>query len=362
MFYYLYSTFASYFTPFNIFQYISFRSAGALLTGLLVSYFIGLPIIQKLRYYRINQAIRDDGPKTHLDKKGTPTMGGIIIILSVLIASLVWAKLTNRFIVICLISTIYLGAIGFCDDYLKLVKKNTKGLAGRKKLILQFIFALAIGVYFYFFPVNNEYSTHVNLPYFKLFFVNLGIFYLLFSSLVVVGSSNAVNLTDGLDGLAIGLIMISAFVYIVFAYLAGHVKFSSYLGIVHVAGAGELVVYLSALIGSGLGFLWYNAYPAQVFMGDTGSLFLGGILGVVAVIVKQELLLVIVGGLFVVEAVSVMIQVYFFRNHGGIRIFKMAPIHHHYELCGWHETKVVVRFWIIGIILGLIALSALKIR
>ena len=361
MFYWLFLHLHKIFSPFNIFQYITFRSVGALITALLVSYLISVPIIKKLKKYKINQQIRDDGPKTHFDKRGTPTMGGIIIILSILISSILWARLDNRFIIICLISVVFLGAIGFCDDYLKLVKKNPKGLSGKKKLFFQFLLGLGIAIYLYFNPSNSAYTTAVDVPFMKNCFVNFGILYILFGAVVIVGASNAVNLTDGLDGLAIGLIMLSALSYMVFAYLAGHIKFSSYLGIISVTGSGELVVFLSALVGAGLGFLWYNSYPAEVFMGDTGSLCLGGIIGIISVLVKQELLLVVVGGVFVVEALSVILQVFSFRFRGK-RIFKMAPIHHHFELCGWPETKVVIRFWIIGIILVLVALSALKVR
>jgi phospho-N-acetylmuramoyl-pentapeptide-transferase len=361
MFYLLYVYLHKVFSPFNIFQYITFRSVGAIITALLVSYLISIPIIKKLKKYKINQQIRDDGPKTHFDKRGTPTMGGIIIIFSILFSSILWARLDNRFIIICLVSVVVLGAIGFCDDYLKLVKKNPKGLSGKKKLLFQSLLAFAIAIYLYFYPSNSSFTTMVDVPFMKNCFVNFGILYILFGAVVIVGASNAVNLTDGLDGLAIGLIMLSALSYMVFAYLAGHVKFSSYLGIISVSGSGELVVFLSALVGAGLGFLWYNSYPAEVFMGDTGSLCLGGIIGIISVLVKQELLLVVVGGIFVIEALSVILQVFSFKFRGK-RIFKMAPIHHHFELCGWPETKVVIRFWILGVILLLVALSALKVR
>ena len=361
MLYLLYFYLHKVFSPFNIFQYITFRSIGALITALIISYLISIPIIKRLRKYKINQQIRDDGPKTHFDKRGTPTMGGLIIILSILLSSILWTRLDNRFIIICLISVVFLGAIGFCDDYLKLIKKNPKGLSGRKKLFSQFLLGIGISVYLYFNPSNTAYNTYIDVPFMKNCFVNFGILYILFSAIVIVGASNAVNLTDGLDGLAIGLIMLSALSYMVFSYLAGHIKFSSYLGIISVPGAGELVVFLATLVGAGLGFLWYNSYPAEVFMGDTGSLCLGGVIGIVSVLVKQELLLVIVGGVFVLEALSVILQVFSFRLRGK-RIFKMAPLHHHFELCGWPETKVVIRFWIVGIVLVLIALSALKVR
>ncbi|MDR0676374.1 MAG: phospho-N-acetylmuramoyl-pentapeptide-transferase [Elusimicrobiota bacterium] len=362
MFYYLYLYCKSFFSPFNIFQYITLRSFGALLTGLIISCIIAHPIIKKLKKLKIDQQIRLDGPQTHIEKQGTPTMGGIIIIISLIITTILWTFLENRFIIICLLSSIYFGIIGLYDDYLKFIKKDSKGLSGKKKLFLQFLIGVIIAVYLYFYPTNSNFAMSVDIPYLKNVFFNLGFFYILFIILVIVGSSNAVNLTDGLDGLAIGLIMFSALTYTVFAYLAGHIKFSQYLGIIYIQGAGEIAVFLAGLVGASLGFLWFNSYPAEIFMGDTGSLFLGGILGVVAVCVKQELLLVITGGVFVAEALSVMLQVFYFRHHNGKRIFKMAPIHHHFELSGWKESKVVIRFWIIGIVLSLIALSALKIR
>ncbi|MCP4482598.1 MAG: phospho-N-acetylmuramoyl-pentapeptide-transferase [bacterium] len=356
MLYYLYEIFSL-----NIFQYITFRSAGALMTALILSYFFGKPIINKLKRLKADQQIRIDGPTSHQDKQGTPTMGGIIILLSIFFTSILWARLDNRFIIICLISLVYFGFLGFMDDYLKLRNKNHHGLSGRKKLFFQTVLGFLVAIYLYFNPANTDYATIVDVPYLKNAFINLGVFYILFEVIIIVGASNAVNLTDGLDGLAIGLILISALTYLLFAYLVGNMQFSGYLMIIPVAGAGEIAVFLAALTGAGLGFLWYNAHPAEVFMGDTGSLCLGGILGIVAVLIKQELLLILVGGVFVVETLSVMIQVYSFKKYKR-RVFKMAPIHHHFELLGWSETKVVMRFWIIGIILALIALSALKLR
>ncbi len=288
-------------------------------------------------------------------------MGGLIILVSLVISTFLWARLDNRFTIIILLSTLWLGLLGFLDDYLKLIKKRSRGLMARYKLLGQSILALIIVIYLFYYPANSEYVTQLNIPYLKDFFINFGLLYVFFAILLVVGSSNAVNLTDGLDGLAVGSILIVAMTYALMAYLAGHAKFSGYLGIVPVPGAGELSIFLSAMAGAGLGFLWFNSYPAEVFMGDTGSLFLGGTIGIVALLIKQELLLLIVGGIFVVEALSVILQVASFKLRGK-RVLKMAPLHHHFELIGWSEPKVVIRFWIVGIILALIALSALKLR
>jgi phospho-N-acetylmuramoyl-pentapeptide-transferase len=348
-------------TPFNLFQYITFRAAGAILTSLVICFFMGPPLIVHLRKLKIGQTVRTDGPQTHLVKSGTPTMGGLLILFSMVISTLLWARLDNRFIVITLIGTVWLGIIGFRDDYLKLVKKNPKGLSGRKKILWQTLLALLVSVYLYFFPSNPEYATSINIPYLKHVFVDLSLAYILFSMVVIVGSSNAVKLTDGLDGLAIGNLIIAALTFALFSYFCGHMKIAQYLRIIPVTGAGELSVFLAAMVGAGLGFLWFNSFPAQVFMGDTGSLFLGGALGLVALFIKQELILVVIGGVFVAEAVSVILQVYSFR-HFGRRVFKMAPLHHHFELSGWAEAKVTVRFWIIGAILALLAFASLKLR
>jgi len=309
----------------------------------------------------IGQQIREDGPPGHMKKAGTPTMGGLIILISLSVSTFLWARLDNRFTIIILISTIWLGLLGFLDDYIKLVKRRSRGLMAKYKLLGQSVLAIVIAIYLYYYPANPGYATRLNVPYLKDFFINLGSLYALFSILLIVGSSNAVNLTDGLDGLAIGSILIAAMTYALMAYLAGHAQFSTYLRIIPVPGAGELSVFLGSMAGAGLGFLWFNSYPAEVFMGDTGSLFLGGTIGIIALFIKQELLLVIVGGIFVVEAVSVILQVASFKLRGK-RVLKMAPLHHHFELAGWSEPKVVIRFWIIGIILALIALSALKLR
>ncbi|MFC1546492.1 phospho-N-acetylmuramoyl-pentapeptide-transferase [bacterium] len=361
MAYLIYSHFHQYFTPLNVLQYISFRTAGALLTALFLTFLVTLPIIKRLKQFKVHQKIRADGPETHFPKADTPTMGGIIIFICMIISIILWARLDNRFVVIALIGTVYLGLIGFIDDYLKHVKCDPKGLRPRYKLFAQFVLAIALAVYLYLYPSSQEYQAFVNIPYLKSVFINLGVFYILFVIFTIVGASNAVNLTDGLDGLAVGAIIFCSLTYMVLAYVVGHIKFSSYLRIVPIIGSGELVVFLAALVGAGLGFLWYNTYPAEIFMGDTGSLFLGGAIGIIAVIIKQEILLIVAGGIFVIEALSVILQVGFFRFKKK-RIFKMAPLHHHFELLGWSEPKIVIRFWILGIILALVALSALKIR
>jgi phospho-N-acetylmuramoyl-pentapeptide-transferase len=357
MFYYFFYTLCSI----NVFQYITFRAGGAILTSLIITFFIAPIIIRNLKKYKIGQTVRDDGPKTHQVKSGTTTMGGIIIIISLLLSTLLWARLDNHFILWLIAATIYFGMIGFVDDYLKLVKKNPKGLSAKKKLLFQSIFAILVIIYLYFYPTNAHYATSLNIPYLKTTFLELSFLYFVLIFLVIVGSSNAVNLTDGLDGLAIGNIIIAALTLAIFSYLIGHSHISSYLKVPYVAGAGEISVFLMALFGSGLGFLWYNSYPAEIFMGDTGSLCLGGLLGLSAVFIKQELILFIVGGIFVAEALSVMIQVSVFKRTQK-RVFRMAPIHHHFELGGLAETKVTIRFWIVGIILAIIAIASLKIR
>jgi len=360
MFYFLYYL-SKYFSFLNVFQYITFRAGGAIITALLISIIYGKRIIGKLKSFKIEQTIREDGPKTHLAKSGTPTMGGIMILISLLISTLLWARLDNRFILILMFSATYLGLLGFIDDYLKLIKKHSSGLSASKKMFFLSILALILTTYLYFFPSNPKYITSINIPYLKETFVNLGIIYIFFSYFIIIGSSNAVNLTDGLDGLAIGTLIFSGMVYVVFAYVAGNAKFSEYLKVIPVSGAGEISIFLTAMIGACLGFLWFNCHPADVFMGDTGSLFLGGSIGIVSILVKQELILIVVGGIFVVESLSVMLQVVSFKVRKK-RIFKMAPLHHHFELLGYKEEKVVIRFWIIAIILALLALTSLKIR
>lgn len=350
-----------YFSPLNLFQYITFRAVAAIITSLAICLIAGPFLIDYLRKLKINQTIRTDGPPTHLAKSGTPTMGGLLILVSMVVSTLLWARLDNRFIILILTSVVWLGMLGFWDDYLKLVKKNPKGLSSKLKFIFQTVLATGVALYLWYYPPNAFFADKVNIPYLKEVFINLYFGYIFFAILEVVGFSNAVNLTDGLDGLAIGNIVVAALTLGLFAYFAGHMKIADYLRIVPVVGAGELSVFLAAMIGAGLGFLWFNAYPAQIFMGDTGSLFLGGALGVVALCIKMELILFVVAGVFVMEVVSVILQVYSYR-HASKRIFKMAPLHHHFELSGWAETKVTIRFWIIGIVLALAALASLKIR
>jgi phospho-N-acetylmuramoyl-pentapeptide-transferase len=344
---------------FNVFRYITFRTIYASLTAFFICFLLGPWMIRKLGAMQVGQYIRDDGPKTHLDKAGTPTMGGTLIIISIIASILLWSDLTNYFVWIVLFVTIGYGTIGFIDDYLMQVKKQSKGLTVRKKLALQGMIALITSFLVYASP---DFSTHVTIPFFKNISPDFGWGYIIFSAFVIVGASNAVNLTDGLDGLAIGPMIIAASTYMIFAYVAGHVKIADYLQINYVIGSGELSIFCGALAGSGLGFLWFNAYPAQIFMGDVGSLSLGASLGTIAVITKQEILLALVGGLFVMEALSVIFQVGFFKMTHGKRIFRMAPLHHHFELKGWPEPKVIVRFWIIAIALALLAMSTLKLR
>lgn len=316
-------------------------------------------MIRRLRQLQVGQYVRDDGPQTHLKKAGTPTMGGTLIIIAVGSATLLWADLTNTYVWLTLLVLVGFGAVGFIDDYRKLVRKQSKGLSGRTKLLLQTGLALVVGT---LVVMHSGFNTQVSVPMFKRVIPDLGWWYVLFAAFVIVGASNAVNLTDGLDGLAIGPMTVAAGTYMIFAYVAGHVKIAQYLQINFVSGSGEVAIFCGALAGAGLGFLWFNAYPAQVFMGDVGSLSLGGSLGAVAVITKQEILLVLVGGLFVIEALSVILQVGFFKLTKGRRILKMAPLHHHFELKGWPEPKVIVRFWIIAIALALVAMSTLKLR
>ncbi len=346
-------------SAFNVFRYITFRTIYASLTAFLICFLVGPWVIRKLSYMQVGQYIREDGPQSHHQKAGTPTMGGVLIVFSVALATLLWADLSNPFIWIVLLVLLGFGTIGFVDDYLMQVKKHSKGLTGKGKLILQTVLALIAG---YLVVICPDVTTQVAVPFLKQARPDLGWGYVFFAAFVMVGASNAVNLTDGLDGLAIGPVIIVAGTYMIFAYVAGHIKIAEYLQISYVSLGGEIAVFCGALAGAGLGFLWFNAYPAQVFMGDVGSLSLGGSLGAVAVITKQEILLALVGGLFVMEALSVIFQVSFFKMTKGKRIFRMAPLHHHFELKGWPEPKVIVRFWIIAIALALISMSTLKLR
>lgn len=346
---------------FNVFRYITFRTMLAILTSFFFTFFIASACIRWLKKLSLTQHIRDDGPKSHLKKEGTPTMGGIIIIGSVLFSVLLWGNLKNHYMWIMILSFLGFGLIGFIDDYLKVSRHNYKGLPGRYKLIAQLVLATAVTLFLYLNP-KDPYTTVLSIPFFKQWLIDLGIFYLPFAIFVIVGSSNAVNLTDGMDGLAVGLVGIATIVNAVLLYISGHAVFAKYLYVLYIPGTSELAVFCGAMLGACLGFLWYNAYPAEVFMGDVGSLSLGGALGSLAVITKHEIVLAIVGGIFVVEALSVIFQVVYFKLTGGKRIFRMAPLHHHFELKKLAEPKVIVRFWIIGIILALLSLLTLKLR
>ncbi len=346
--------------PFNVFRYITFRSALAALTAAAISYFAVPSFIKWAARLGSTQSIRQDGPSRHLSKQGTPTMGGIVIAAAILVSVLFWGDLENGYILIMLLATVGFSAIGFLDDYLKVTKKNSKGLPARYKFGLQILFALALGIIVYINP-HDPYADMLSIPFFKKWMLHFGIFYIPFSVLVMVGSSNAVNLTDGIDGLAIGLVAIAALANAVLIYISGHKGLSEYLHVLHMPNVGELTVYCGAVFGAALGFLWYNSYPADLFMGDVGSLGLGGSLGTLAIISKQEIILAVVGGIFVAETLSVILQVMSFKLTGK-RIFRMAPIHHHFELKGWAEPKVIVRFWIVGIMLALLSLATFKVR
>lgn len=344
---------------FNVFRYITLRTIYATLTALFITFLLGNTVIRLLIRYQVGQYIREDGPKSHHQKKGTPTMGGILILFAVTFSTLSWADLTNTYIWLVLLVTLSFGAIGFLDDYLMLIKKKNKGLSAKAKFGLQILFALVPAVVLYF---NFRYNTRLSIPFFKTVTPDLAWGYILLTLFIIVGTSNAVNLTDGLDGLAIGPATIAFGTFLLLAYLSGHVKIANYLQIPFVPGSGELAVFCGAMVGAGMGFLWFNSYPAQMFMGDVGSLSLGAALGTVAVITKNEILLIIVGGIFLIEALSVIFQVSYFKMTGGKRIFRMAPLHHHFELKGWPEPKIIVRFWIIAVILSLLSLSTLKLR
>ena len=353
---------------FNLFQYITFRAGGAMVTALLIAFVSGPPILAWLRRRGIGQVVRLDGPHGHLAKAGTPTMGGLIILASVLIPTVLWARLDDAYVLLALGLTASMGALGFVDDYLKVVQRESRGLVARYKLIGQLALGVLLAILLWNFPLSDYPANHTSLPFFKdLRLVVWAPFFIPFVALVVSGSANAVNLTDGLDGLAAGLAAIAGATFALFAYLIGRVDASQYLGLFYLPGVGELTVFCTALAGAALGFLWFNSHPAEVFMGDTGSLALGGALGAVAVLIKGEFLLLIIGGVFVAEALSVIVQTSWFkftrRRYGeGRRVFRMAPLHHHFEQLGWAESKVVVRFWIVGMLCSLIALGTLKLR
>ncbi|MDR2661925.1 MAG: phospho-N-acetylmuramoyl-pentapeptide-transferase [Treponema sp.] len=348
-----------YFTPFNVFQYLTFRGAYAALTTLLLCYLLGQRIIEALRKMRVGQSIRDDGPQSHLKKSGTPTMGGVMIILSVVLSALLWQDLGNFKIWLCTGTLLAFGAIGYVDDYLKVSWKNADGLPGPVKFGAQIAVALAVALILYF--SGEEEITYLYMPFFKNPVADLGVFWIPFAVLLMVGESNAVNLTDGLDGLATGLLIWVFITLGILSYLSGRADFSAYLGIPYIEGAGELTVFCLAAVGACVGFLWFNAHPADVFMGDVGSLSLGGVIAALSLIIKKEILILIIGGVFVLEAASVILQVAFYKLWKR-RVFKMAPLHHHFELSGWVETKVVIRFWILGGLFAIIALSTLKIQ
>jgi len=352
---------AKFVPAFNVFRYITFRTAMAAVTALLLALALGGPMIRLLKRRQIGQAVRQEGPRSHLSKAGTPTMGGVLILLAVIAATLLWMDLRNRLVWIALGTLAGFGVVGFADDYVKITQKRSLGLSGRGKLVPQFLVAFAAAWAIEAWAAPGTFSTLVTFPFLKRLVIDLGVFYIPFVAVVLVGSSNAVNLTDGLDGLAIGCFGVAAGTYGVLAYVSGNAVAAPYLQIAFVPQAGELAVFCGGLVGASLGFLWYNSHPADVFMGDVGALPLGAALAAVAVMTKQEMLLAIVGGVFVLEAMSVIIQVASFQTTGN-RVFRMAPLHHHFELAGWPESRVIVRFWILSILFAVLGLSTLKLR
>jgi phospho-N-acetylmuramoyl-pentapeptide-transferase len=360
---------SEYHIVFNLFSYQTFRAAGAVVTAFLVAFYLGPPVIRRLRILKVGQVVRSEGPESHLGKSGTPTMGGVLIVLSTVIPTLLWADLTNGFTLTALVVLVWLGALGFMDDYLKVVRKKTEGLVGRYKIVGQASLGIILGIFLLMVPLSDNPTTWTQIPFFKTYHVNffLSWSYVVFVAFIIIGSSNAVNLTDGLDGLAAGLAAIAAATFGIFAYIMGRVDTADYLNLFYLPGAGELAIFCVALAGGCIGFLWFNSHPAEVFMGDTGSLAVGGVLGAVAILLRAEFLLAIVGGVFVLETLSVGSQMVYFkwtkhRTGTGRRIFRMAPLHHHFEQIGWPESKVIVRFWILGIIFAMVAFATLKIR
>jgi phospho-N-acetylmuramoyl-pentapeptide-transferase len=371
--YHLLAPLASSHIVFNLFNYLTFRAAGATVTAILLSFLVGPTVIRALRRRSIGQVVRAEGPASHHTKRGTPTMGGVILLVCTVLPALLWARLDNRYILVAVVATLWMGGIGFVDDYLKFIQEKSRGLVARYKLIGQVTFGVALGSYLLFFPLaDNLPANATQLPFFKYVLVFLpGVLYVAFVTFVITATSNAVNLTDGLDGLATGLTFIAAGAFAIFAYLFGRVDASEYLQVYYLRGAGEMAIFCASLMGAALGFLWFNAHPAQVFMGDTGSLAIGGAFGTVAILLKSEFLLLLIGGVFVAEAISVILQTGVFRWHtwrkgrdyaDQHRVFRMAPLHHHFEQIGWPESKVVTRFYILGILCALFALSTLKIR
>ena len=375
MFYHLLAPLGKSYIIFNLFNYISFRAAGATVTALVLAFLVGPPVIRRLRARKVGQVIRAEGPASHQGKRGTPTMGGLIILFCTIVPTVLWAPVTNRFVVVAMLSILWMGCIGFLDDYLKIVQGKSRGLVAKWKLAGQVSFGILLGLFLTFNPVvpsESIPSTATTLPFFKYLVINFAPWlYVLFVTVVITGSSNAVNLTDGLDGLATGLAGIAAAAFAGFAYLFGRVDATTYLNLFYLPGAGELAIFCAALMGATIGFLWFNAHPAQVFMGDTGSLAIGGALGTVAILLKAEFLLLLIGGVFAAEAISVLIQTgtykWYKRTRGreyadAHRVFRMAPLHHHFEKLGWAETTVVTRFYILGLFCALVALGTLKVR
>jgi phospho-N-acetylmuramoyl-pentapeptide-transferase len=361
MLYYLLAPLRDHFIVFNLFRYISFRAALAAITALLISLWIGPPIIRKLQHYHIGETIRKDGPKSHLSKEGTPSMGGIIVLIATLVPTLLFAKVAETCVWLVMFATLGCGLLGYCDDFLKIVKKYPKGLIGRYKLLGQITIGLFVGCVVYFFPTVESARSSTTLPFFKNYQLELGLFYIPAVVFIITAVSNGSNLTDGMDGLLIGLISVAAVAFGAIAYVSGRFDFSDYLNIIYLPHSGELAVFCAALFGASLGFLWWNAYPAQVFLGDTGALALGASIGTISVLVKKELWLILICFIFLIESLSVIIQVMWFKRTGK-RVFKMAPLHHHYELSGIAEPKVVIRFWIVSIFLALLTLATFKIR
>ncbi len=361
MFYHLLYPLAEHWSAFNVFKYITFRAGYATVTALLICFIFGDWVIRRLEQLQIGESIRAEGPQHHKKKAGTPTMGGALVLAAIIVPTLLWGDLSNRYVQLAVIGTAWMGLIGFIDDYLKVVKKRPKGMIGRFKLAGQVGWGVVLGSTLVL-GLAGEPLTVTSVPFLKDTVINWGWFYVPLVILIVTGTSNAVNLSDGLDGLAIGLSVLAFGGYAVLAYLTGHAVFADYLNLLFIPQSGELTIYCASVVGAGIGFLWFNAHPARIFMGDTGSLALGGALGTVAILVKKELLLVVIGGMFVVEAVSVMAQVTWFKRSGGKRLFRMAPLHHHFELGGWSETQVVVRFWIVGILMLLLGMTSLKLQ
>jgi phospho-N-acetylmuramoyl-pentapeptide-transferase len=362
MLYYLLVPLKEYFIFFNIFRYITVRTALAGITAFLICLIFGSWVIKMLKKYQIGEEIRPDGPKSHQEKRGTPSIGGILIIGATIIPVFLWGELSNTYVRLAMSTMLLFGLLGFWDDFLKIKRTRPKGLLIRHKLLFQIVISAFIGLIFIYLGFTGEFSLHLSFPFFKKWVPYLGWIYLPWIMLILVGSSNSVNLADGLDGLAIGLTFISSGAFVVLSYVVGRADWSEFLNIVQVPAAAELTVFAGAMAGACLGFLWFNCHPAQIFMGDAGALSLGGTIGVIAILIKQEFLLFMVAGVFILEALSVLLQIFYFKMTGGKRIFKMAPLHHHFELIGWSEEKIVIRFWIVGIVFALFSLTALKLR